>query len=302
MMTEEQTLTLIITFIFAVLMIILARKDHNSFKMDQHVNYKSMIVSLGILGTFIGIVWGLWHFNTHDIAASVPQLLEGLKLAFLTSILGMAVSVFLSVLQAQPEKKRETDTILLEMKEQLEKANQTLFIILDEVKQFKTTFQRYQRENRFDKFSAEGQILPETATEWAAIQDKETGLMWEVKTNDEGLQDSQHTYTWFDPDGEIGGKENGGHCQGCRCDTAAYVEAINEMRLVGANDWRVPTIDELEGFLKSIDKRYFPHIQPDWYCSSTPHSSDKDRLLCFYVETGQRGHNQYGYGHLILTR
>ena len=330
MMTEEQTLTLIITFIFAVLMIILARKDHNSFKMDQHVNYKSMIVSLGILGTFIGIVWGLWHFNTHDIAASVPQLLEGLKLAFLTSILGMAVSVFLSVLQAQPEKKRETDTILLEMKEQLEranqtftkqlekanqtftiflelkqqleKANQTLFIILDEVKQFKTTFQRYQRDNRFDKLSAEGQILPETATEWAAIQDKETGLMWEVKTNDEGLQDSQHTYTWFDPDGEIGGKENGGHCQGCRCDTAAYVEAINEMRLVGANDWRVPTIDELESLLKSLDKRYFPHIQPDWYCSSTPHSSDKDRLLCFYVETGQRGHNQYGYGHLILTR
>jgi hypothetical protein len=302
MMTEKQTLTLIITFIVGVMMIILAYKDHNSFKMDQHVNYKSMIVSLGILGTFIGIVWGLWHFNTQDVAASVPQLLEGLKLAFLTSILGMAVSVFLSVLQAQPEKKRETDTILLEMKEQLEKANQTLFIILDEVKQFKTTFQRYQRENRFDKLSAEGKILPETATEWAAIQDNETGLMWEVKTNDEGLQDSQHTYTWFDPDGEIGGKENGGHCEGCRCDTAAYVEAINEMRLVGANDWRVPTIDELEGFLKSIDKRYFPHIQPDWYCSSTPHSSEKDRLLCLYVETGQRGHNQYGYGHLILTR
>jgi hypothetical protein len=178
----------------------------------------------------------------------------------------------------------------------------TLFIILDEVKQFKTAYQRYQRDNRFDKLSAEGKILPDTATEWAAIQDNETGLMWEVKTNDEGLQDSQHTYTWFDPDDEIGGKENGGHCQGCRCDTAAYVEAINEMQLVGANDWQVPTIDELEGFLKSLDKRYFPHIQPDWYCSSTPHSSDEDRLLCFYVETGQRGHNQYGYGHLILTR
>ncbi len=60
-------------------------------------------------------------------------------------------------------------------------------LILDGVKQFKTAYQRYQRENRFDKLSAEGQILPDTATEWAAIQDNETGLMWEVKTNDGGL-------------------------------------------------------------------------------------------------------------------
>jgi hypothetical protein len=298
-MTKEQTLTLIITFIVAVIMIILARKDHNSFKAGQHVNYQSIIVSLGILGTFTGIVWGLWNFNTQDVTASVPQLLEGLKLAFLTSILGMAISVFLSVLQAQP--KRESDSSLLELKQQLEKANQTLFLILDEVKQFKTAYQRYQRENRFNKLNAEGQILPNTATEWVAIQDNETGLIWEVKTNDGGLQESQHTYTWYNPDAEIVGKENGGHCQGCRCDTAAYVEAINKMRLTGANNWRVPTIDELESLLKSIDKRYFPHIQPDWYCSSTPHSLE-NQFLCFYVETGQRGHNQFGYGHLILTR
>jgi len=300
-MIQEQTFILIITFIVAVMMIILARKDHNSFKMEQHVNYKSMIVSLGILGTFAGIVWGLWNFNTQDIAASVPQFLESLKLVFLTFILGIIVSVFLSVLQAQPEEKRDTNTILLELKQQLEKVNQTLVIILDEIKQFKTTYPRYQRENRFDKLSAEGQILPDTASVWAAIQDDETGLMWEVKTNDEGLQDSQHTYTWYDPNGEIVGKENGGHCQSCRCDTAAYVAAINEMRLAGANNWRVPTIEELENLFQSIDKRYFPHLQPDWYCSATPYSSDNG-FLCLYVETGQRGYNQYGYGHLILTR
>ncbi len=52
------------------------------------------------------------------------------------------------------------------------------------------------------------------------------------------------------------------------------------MRLAGANNWRVPTIDELESLLKSIDKRYFPHIQPDWYCSSTPHSLENQFLLC----------------------
>jgi hypothetical protein len=34
-MTKEQTLTLIITFIVAVIMIILARKDHNSLKQGN---------------------------------------------------------------------------------------------------------------------------------------------------------------------------------------------------------------------------------------------------------------------------
>jgi len=42
-MIPEQTFILIITFIVAVMMIILARKDHNSFKMEQHVNYKVVL-------------------------------------------------------------------------------------------------------------------------------------------------------------------------------------------------------------------------------------------------------------------
>ena len=334
-MTTEQTVTLILAMIVAVVMIILGAKDHNSFKRDQHVDYKSIIVSLGILGTFSGMILGLWHFNTQDIFSSVPRLLEGLKLAFLTSIFGIAVSVFLSVLQAQPEKKSDTDTVMRDIKQQLETANQkldtsnqalavildngtvmrdikqlletanqALGVIVDDVKQFKTTYQRYQRQQRFILLSSDGQTLPETATQWAAVQDNETGLIWEVKTNDGGLQDSQHTYTWYDPEGDRVGKENGGRCQGCRCDTAAYLKSINEIQLAGSNHWRVPSIAELETLLKdkaAFDKRYFPHIQPDWYCSATPHSSDDKQFWCFYVETGLRGHNKYGYGHLMLV-
>ena len=62
-------------------------------------DFKSSIISTGLLGTFIGIWWGLYNFDTDDIAAGVPTLLEGLKLSFVTSIVGIFLSTILSVVQ-----------------------------------------------------------------------------------------------------------------------------------------------------------------------------------------------------------
>ena len=53
------------------------------------------VVSLGILGTFLGIFLGLINFDVTNISASVPQLLTGLKTAFLTSIAGLISSLIL---------------------------------------------------------------------------------------------------------------------------------------------------------------------------------------------------------------
>ena len=72
-------MTLLIIIIFISIILRLAWKDHISFHQAQHINYKNLIVSIGVLGTFIGIVLGLWNFDTHDIEASVP-LLRNLKL------------------------------------------------------------------------------------------------------------------------------------------------------------------------------------------------------------------------------
>ncbi len=49
----------------------------------------TILTTLGILGTFCGIAWGLMSFNLSDPQASIAQLLSGLKIAFLTSIAGM---------------------------------------------------------------------------------------------------------------------------------------------------------------------------------------------------------------------
>ena len=62
----------------------------------QQVNVLASIVTvIGVLGTFVGIAWGLWNFNTDDIQNSVPKLLGGLKAAFFTSILGIVGSIWL---------------------------------------------------------------------------------------------------------------------------------------------------------------------------------------------------------------
>jgi biopolymer transport protein ExbB/TolQ len=56
-------------------------------------------VSVGVLGTFVGIFIGLQAFNPNDIVHSVNDILLGLKTAFFTSIVGMSVSTGLSILQ-----------------------------------------------------------------------------------------------------------------------------------------------------------------------------------------------------------
>jgi hypothetical protein len=54
-----------------------------------------IVTSLGLLGTFIGIFLGLLNFDVTNLSDSVPQLLDGLKTAFLTSIAGLISSLII---------------------------------------------------------------------------------------------------------------------------------------------------------------------------------------------------------------
>lgn len=56
----------------------------------------SLISTLGVLGTFFGITIGLYFFDTSNLDRSIPLLLEGLKTAFYTSLLGMIFSLVLN--------------------------------------------------------------------------------------------------------------------------------------------------------------------------------------------------------------
>ncbi|MDD3794418.1 MAG: MotA/TolQ/ExbB proton channel family protein [Lachnospiraceae bacterium] len=58
-----------------------------------------ILTSLGILGTFVGLVWGLRGFNPvsyEAMASSVSSLVDGIKVAFVTSIYGISLSMVFS--------------------------------------------------------------------------------------------------------------------------------------------------------------------------------------------------------------
>ena len=76
-----------------IVMISATYLEWSSIEKNTFKDYKPVIISIGILGTFVGIVCGLWNFDTKNITVSIPHLLEGLKLSFITSILGMSVSI-----------------------------------------------------------------------------------------------------------------------------------------------------------------------------------------------------------------
>lgn len=78
----------------------------NEEEIDIHIHKRllemvpDIFTSLGILGTFVGLVWGLKNFQPTDYAAmtnSVSALVEGIKVAFLTSIYGISFSIIYTI-------------------------------------------------------------------------------------------------------------------------------------------------------------------------------------------------------------
>lgn len=138
----------------------------------------------------------------------------------------------------------------------------------------------------FTKISSTGAALTANATNWNCLKDNVTGLMWEIKTDDNGLHDKDWSYTWYEPDntknGGNAGVQNGGICgSASSCDIHTYVQAVNAASWCGYNDWRMPTIDELGGIvvldreMPAIDTAYFPHTVPiGSYWSSSPAASN----------------------------
>ncbi|MGB3777020.1 MAG: hypothetical protein WA960_01575 [Tunicatimonas sp.] len=97
------------------------------WKSEKSSNFIATIATtLGILGTFGGVFLGLLGFNENDIAGSVPDLLAGLKAAFLTSIVGMIVSIIVKLTREPPRKpqsreERNRDNTVTEMVTYLKK-------------------------------------------------------------------------------------------------------------------------------------------------------------------------------------
>jgi len=89
----------------------------------------TVITTIGILGTFVGITYGLLRFDVTNIQTSIPKLLEGLKIAFLTSIAGLVIAVFIRLYNFYMAGKEQTSTegaTIDTLAELLEQQNKTI--------------------------------------------------------------------------------------------------------------------------------------------------------------------------------
>ena len=68
------------------------------WKTPQRAALPNLATILGVLGTFVGILIGLFNFNVGDIEGSIPGLLNGLQFAFFTSVTGISIAIILRFL------------------------------------------------------------------------------------------------------------------------------------------------------------------------------------------------------------
>lgn len=164
-------------------------------KHSEFIHYApTLLTSIGILGTFVGIVLGLFHFDTSEIDQSIPTLLEGLKTAFITSVAGMSAAMLFSLLdvllfskkradlntdgpetvgpndiyqllhqqqQLQQEQNSQIDFLQQNQEQQMER----LYLQLDQQQQSRQNYMEQLSEELWQRLDQVGQMLSKSATE-----------------------------------------------------------------------------------------------------------------------------------------
>lgn len=175
----------------------------------------------------------------------------------------------------------------------------------------------------FIKLDAAGAALAHSANQWTCVKDQVTGLVWELKTDDGGLHDKDDSFVWYESDPRLG---NGGlpgyekatdydpsrsdqTCSGFTnannasyCNTKAFVNRVNQSGYCGANNWRLPTREELNSIVDyqnspRIDTVYFPLIQSNYYWTSVPYAYLNKQVwaINFQYGGGSPWEKQYNY-------
>lgn len=83
-----------VTWALVGLIVLLTVYFHGpSYSIQTVKNAPSILTSFGIFGTFLGIAFGLMQFDSTDIEASVPLMIDGLGVAVWSSIAGILAAL-----------------------------------------------------------------------------------------------------------------------------------------------------------------------------------------------------------------
>ncbi|MGD8176950.1 hypothetical protein [Marinimicrobium sp. ARAG 43.8] len=83
---DFSTLSLVLMALITLLTLYFAGPGYSA---QSAAHAPTILTSTGIFGTFLGVAMGLLAFDADNIQSSVPDLIEGLKTAFWTSIAGL---------------------------------------------------------------------------------------------------------------------------------------------------------------------------------------------------------------------
>jgi len=149
------------------------------------------------------------------------------------------------------------------------------------------------------------------------VRDNTTGLIWQGQTNIGGeLRNRGRVLNNYD---STSGNQN--YNSGVPTSVSdfqindltnsiGFKNAVNATNLCGSNAWRLPTIDELLGLVKStelpkIDNAAFPNTQGYFYATSTPSTTAAYLVWVVNFNTGtssQNYRNNGGGGNGALVR
>ncbi len=118
------------------------------YDLTKHTYNKSWYPTIGMLGTFVGIFIGLYGLdisNVNKVTTSLSELLSGLKLAFITSIVGLIFSILRKAWDSFDWNKIEeldTDMVLQSIDENTKQIDNNTAIV-NELVALKTEFKKF---------------------------------------------------------------------------------------------------------------------------------------------------------------
>ena len=148
---------------FTLLMSIRGIKNQSFLSKDA----STILTTIGIFFTFVGISIALFHFDTSNVLESIPKLLGGLKLAFVSSVAGLAASLIFKIYKSrlQVPSEYKDDVGIEDIHQLLEKINDSVITGNQNIKEALTGEGDASLSTQFSKLRNDFRDFSEKVTE-----------------------------------------------------------------------------------------------------------------------------------------